>query len=272
MLTVPGLSKPDAPLIDYHLHIWTKDEPLTDAAWHVPPTNAPLEDCLATLDEHGVPFAVIAAASIHGEYNDYVRAALKAHRRLRATAVLRPTTSIYQMEQMKQEGFVGVRLMWSLSDTIPEIDGDYRMYLRRVADLDWHVHLVDRPERTAHSIAAVEASGAKLVIDHMGHLETPEGINNEGFKAILAAVERGNTWVKISGRFRFGPPDSADQYAHELMKAAGPERLLWGSDWPFAAFEENVTYAGVLDDYHHLVPDAAIRREIDKTGLKFYFG
>ena len=272
MPTAPETPATEAPLIDSHLHIWTRDQPLTDTAWHSPPSNAPLEDCLRTLDAHGVAFAVIAAASIHGDYNDYVRAALKAHRRLRATAVLRPTTSIYQMEQMKQEGFVGVRLMWSLSDTVPKTDGDCRLYLRRVADLGWHVHLVDRPERTAHSIAAVEASGAKLVIDHMGHLETPEGVNNEGFKAILAAVERGNTWVKISGRFRFQPPESADQYAHELLKVAGTERILWGSDWPFAAFEDTVTYAGVLEDYRHLVPDAAMRRKIDETGLRFYFG
>lgn len=258
--------------MDSHLHIWTRDQPLTDTAWHAPPTNAPLEECLQTLDAHGVVFAVVAAASIHGDYYDYVRAALKAHKRLRATACLHPTTDIYQMERMKADGFVGVRLMWSLSDEIPDIDtGDYRLFLRRVADLDWHVHLVDRPERVARSIAAVEASGAKLVIDHMGHLQPPEGKNHEGFKAILAAIERGNTWAKISGRFRFEPPQSADQYAAELLRVGGGDRILWGSDWPFAAFEDSVTYEKVLSDFNHLVPNAAMRRKIDETALRFYF-
>lgn len=262
----------DAPLIDSHLHVWTRDQPLTDAAWHSPPTNAPREECIRELDENGVVFAVIAAASIHGDYYDYVRDTLRAHKRFRATAVLRPTTDIYQMERMRDEGFVGVRLMFSMSDEIPDITtGDYRLFFRRVADLGWHVHLVDRPERIAHSIATVEASGAKLVIDHMGHLITPEGKNHEGFKSILAAVERGNTWVKVSGRFRFIPPESADQLAKELLKVGGGDRILWGSDWPFAAYEETVTYKSVLADYHHLVPDAAMRRKIDETGLRFYF-
>lgn len=261
-----------APLIDSHLHIWTKGMPLTDTAWHVPPTNAPLEDCLQQLDENGVLFAVIAAASIHGDYHDYSRMALGKHRRLRATAVLRPSTDIRQMEQMNAEGFVGIRLMRSLHDDVPEFDGEFRMHLRRVADLDWHVHLVDKPERTAESIAVVEASGAKLVIDHMGHMQPKDGINDPGFKAILAAIERGNTWVKMSGRFRFVPPDEADQFAKAILSVAGTDRMLWGSDWPFADFEATVNYADTIKDYHYLVPDADMRREIDQTGLKFYFG
>ena len=252
--------------------MWTRDQPLTATAWHAPPTDAPTEELIATLDAHGVVFGVIAAASIHGEYRDYVRKALKAHRRLRATAVLAPRTDLTQLEQMKAEGFVGARLMWSLSDTVPDIHGaDYRLFLRRVADLGWHVHLVDRPERYAESIAAVEASGARLVIDHMGHMETPEGINHPGFKAILAAIERGNTWAKISGRFRFSSPAAGNAYAAQLLSVGGGDRILWGSDWPFAAYEGRVTYDKVLADYYEIVPDAALRRQIDRTALRFYF-
>ncbi|MEJ8572998.1 amidohydrolase family protein [Microbaculum marinum] len=264
----------EPPLVDAHLHVWTRDLPLTDTAWHRPPTDASVEQCLETLDAHGVVFAVIAAASLHGEYNDHVRRALKAHPRLRATATLAPRTDIYQMEQMKADGFVGVRLMWALSDEAPDIDtGDYRMFLRRIADLGWHVHLVEKADRTARAIAAVEASGARLVIDHMaGFFDDPEGVNGEGFKAVLAAVERGNTWVKMSCRFRFAPPETADPYAEALLRVAGPERLMWGSDWPFADFEGRVTYGDVLADLKHLVPDLAVRRKITgETPLRFYF-
>ena len=264
----------EGPIIDSHLQIWRPDHPLTDTAWHAPPTEARVEDCLAELDRQGVIFAVIAAASIHGEYSDYVRAALKRHRRLRATAVLPPSADIYRMERMAEEGFVGVRLMRAFTDHVPAPDGMLRMHLRRVADLGWHVHLVDQHQRVAESIAAVEASGARLVIDHMGigDLHYPGGINNEGFRAILAAVERGSTWVKVSGKFRINTDSTAQEFTDQILRVAGTERVLWGSDWPFAGFEGRVDYDKALKDYLELVPDAATRRRIDETGLRFYFG
>ncbi|HEY5551903.1 MAG TPA: amidohydrolase family protein [Opitutaceae bacterium] len=263
----------DTPLVDAHFHLWMRDHPLTATAWHAPPTDAPTEELIATHDRNGIVFGVVAAASIHGEFRGYIRHALKSHRRLRATAVLSPQTELRHMEELKAEGFVGVRLMWSLSDKAPDIrSGDYRLFLRRIADLGWHVHLVDRPERYAESIAVIEASGARLVIDHMGHVQTPEGVNHPGFKAILKAIERGNTWAKISGRFRFSTAEEGNAYAQQLLRVGGGERTLWGSDWPFAGYEGKVTYDKVLADYYDIVPDSALRRQIDRTALRFYFG
>jgi predicted TIM-barrel fold metal-dependent hydrolase len=272
-MTQPLSQSQDSPILDAHFHLWMRDHPLTPRAWHAPPTNAPIEELLAIHDRNGIIFGVVAAASIHGEYRDYIRSALKAHRRLRATAILSPQTELSHMEELKAEGFVGVRLMWSLSDSVPDINGaDYQKFLRRVADLGWHVHLVDRPERYETSITAVEASGARLVIDHMGHLHVSEGINHPGFRAILAAIERGNTWAKISGRFRFPTAEEGNAYGRELLRVGGGERTLWGSDWPFAGHEGKVTYDKVLADYFDIVPDSARRREIDRTALRFYFG
>ena len=263
----------EGPIVDAHFHLWMRDHPLTDTAWHAPPTDASIEDLNAVHERNGVLFGVVAAASIHGEYSDYVRRALNANRRLRATAILPPRTDIYRMEQMKADGYVGIRLMWSQSDSVPDLNGgDYRMFLRRIADLGWHVHLVDRPERYAQSIAAIEAAGARLVIDHMGHIERPEGVNHPGFKAILAAIERGKTWAKVSGRFRFHTGEVGNAYARELLRVGGGERILWGSDWPFAGFEGKMTYDKALDDYREFAPDEALRRQIDRTALKFYFG
>lgn len=263
----------DPPLVDAHFHVWRKDLPLTDTAWHREVRDATTEQLIETLDTHGVTFGVIAAASIYGLYNDYVRAALKRHRRLRATATLGPATDIYQLEQMKADGFVGIRFVWSLRDEIPDLrSGDYRMLLRRVADLGWHVHLTDREHRIADTIAAVEASGANLVVDHLGHFDTPDGINGAAFKTLMAAVERGRTWVKVSAGFRFKPPSNAKQYAQALVRLTGGERLVWGSDWPFAAFEDTVRYADTIAAFEDWVPDPAIRRKIaGTTPLKLYF-
>ncbi|MCB1461818.1 MAG: amidohydrolase family protein [Nitratireductor sp.] len=266
------ISQIKAPIVDAHFHTWRLDHPLTGTAWHAPPSDAPIDEFIRLMDKHGIIFGVVAAASIFGEYNDYVRAAIAAHPRLRATAVLSPKTDIRQMERMKEEGFVGVRLMWAFNETNPDLEsGEYRMFLRRVADLGWHVHLVAKPEVYVPAIRILEKSGVRLVIDHMGDMKKRKFVDSPGFREILAAVDRGNTWVKVSCKFRFEPPDEADFFAEKLIRAAGGDRILWGSDWPFAAFEGKVTYDRVLEDYYHLVPDAEMRRRIDETALRFYF-
>lgn len=261
------------PLVDSHFHLWRADLPLTDAAWHRKVTDATTEQFIDIMDSHGVLFGVVAAASLHGVYNDYVRQALRQHRRLRATATVTPNFSIYDLERMREGGFVGIRFVLSVRDEIPDLtSGDYRLLLRRVADLGWHVHFVDKPERFAASLNAIEASGAPVVVDHLGHFDTPEGVNSAAFKTLMAAVERGNTWVKLSGGFRFNPPSAAKQYAQALVKLTGGERLVWGSDWPFAAFEDQVTYADTIAAIEDWVPDPDVRTRIcGLNALKLYF-
>jgi predicted TIM-barrel fold metal-dependent hydrolase len=78
----------DCPLVDSHFHIYERTMPLAATAWHAPTEDATVERCLATLDQHGVSFGVVSAASIYGTYNDYVRRALRANRRLRGTAMV----------------------------------------------------------------------------------------------------------------------------------------------------------------------------------------
>ena len=141
------------------------------------------------------------------------------------------------------------------------------------ADLGWHVHVTDKPHRIAETIAAIEASGADLVIDHLGHCDLPEGVNSAAFKAVLAAVERGRTWVKLSGGFRYHPTTNAKPYAEALVALTGGERLLWGSDWPFAGHEGQVRYADTIAAIEDWVPDPSTRARICGTEpLKFYFG
>jgi len=267
------MSVVEAPLVDCHFHVWRADLPLTDTAWHTPPGDATTEQFIKVMDDHGITFGVVAAASLHGTYNDYVREALRKHRRLRATATVTPDMDIYTLEKMKADGFVGIRMVRSVVEgEAPDLNtGEYRKLLRRVDDLGWHVHLVDKPERFESTMDAVEASGVRIVVDHLGILDTPDGINGAAFKRLLAAVERGRTWVKLSGGFRFEPPPRARDYARAIVELTGGERCLWGSDWPFAAFEDKVTYQDTIDAFVDWVPDPAMRRKIDRTALKFYF-
>jgi predicted TIM-barrel fold metal-dependent hydrolase len=263
----------EPPLVDTHFHVYTTDMPLSPTAWHRPPEDATIERLIDTLDQHGVTFGVLAAASLYGDYNDYMLAALRRHKRLRATAIVRPTIDRHALEALDREGFVGIRFQFRNVADPPDLSApEYRMLLRRVADLGWHVHLNDDGPRLPGSIAALEAAGVKLVIDHFGHPDPQDGVDGAGFRATLAAIERGRCWVKLSAGYRLKPPAAAKSYAAALLQAAGGDRLLWGSDWPFAGFESRVRYDDTVAALADWVPDPAARRKITgETPLRLYF-
>ena len=262
----------EPPLVDVHAHIYRMDMPMQSSAWHRPVRDATVEEYLATLDAAGVRYGVLAAASIYGDYNDYMLAAIRDHDRLRATVIVDPDTDPYILRMMKEDGVVGIRLQFRNVETPPDLSSyPYQKLLRRVADLDWHVHLHDEGDRLPQHISHIEMAGPRLVIDHFGRPAAEDGVNSVGFQAVLRSVARGRTWVKLSGAFRIEPPGAARQLAQALLRDAGPERLLWGSDWPFAAFEDRMTYADTLAQYRENVADAATRRAIDQTAMQFYF-
>lgn len=260
------------PLVDCHAHIYTRSMPASDTAWHLPPSDAPLEDYLAALDAHGVHFAVLAAASIYGDYNDYALEAVRGNKRLRTTVIVDPSIDLYAMQRMRDEGVVGLRFQFRNVSSPPDLTSfEYRRLMRRAADLGWHVHLHDEGPRLARFIDPILAAGPRLVIDHFGRPNPMETAESEEFRAVLRAVDGGRCWVKLSAPFRIAPEGAASALAARLLSHAGPERLLWGSDWPFAAFEDRMDYRRTLEDYAVNVPDEVARQEIDRTALKFYF-
>lgn len=264
-----------APLVDSHFHLFDRTLPFVDQPRHKPDYDFTAETVLETFDKYGVQYGVVAGASLYGTYNDHVIRATRAHKRLRGTLVGDPTLELYAMEKMAEDGIVGVRLVWiSLSDErLPDITAyEWRRMLRRVRDLDWHVHLHVGPGRLPAILPTVIESGVKTVLDHFAYPDTRQGLNCPTFQAALHAIDNGRTWVKLSSAFRMGGREVMAPYAQKLLEVAGPERLLWGSDAPFASFENKATYQQTLDDLTYWVPDETKRAVIGgDTPLKLYF-
>src|SRR5215218_6574391 len=93
----------DSPLVDSHAHVWTRDMPLAATAWHTPPGDATIDQYLGMLDTHGVEYAVLSAASLFDDYNEYSLEATRLHKRLRTTVIVKPTIDPYIMRMMKDD-------------------------------------------------------------------------------------------------------------------------------------------------------------------------
>ena len=275
-----------APLVDCHAHVFDAAMPTCPDAWTVPTYDFTADDLLAQMDRHEVSHAVLSGLSIAGEYNDYLIRALRRNpQRLRGTAIVKAPANLYLLEQMQADGVVGIRLQLARSEQLPDLDSfDYRLLLRRVRDLDWHVQVAVEGQRLPQVLDPLLAAGVKVVIDHFGHPDPADPLNCQGMAAMLRAVDLGACWVKLSGGFRLpgtaawrddphGDLDGiAQTVASHLVDRVGPDRLLWGSDAPFVGYEERLSYDRVLGSFARWVPDAATRARIGETALAFYFG
>jgi hypothetical protein len=77
-------------------------------------------------------------------------------------------------------------------------------FLRRLADIGWHVHLHIDGQRLPQVLPALLAAPVNLIVDHFGRPDPALGARSEGFQALLRAFDTGRTFVKLSGGFRIG--------------------------------------------------------------------
>jgi predicted TIM-barrel fold metal-dependent hydrolase len=258
------------PLIDTHAHIYPRQTPLIDGATHRPSRDVTAEEYLQTLDEHGVLFGVHAAASFMGPYNDYTLAALARFRRLRGTAIVDPSVSLPELQAMAAAGIVGIRFSLRDYKSTPDLKSpEYRRLLRRVADLDWHVHVYAEGERIAVLTSQLLAAEVNIVIDHYGSPVSGLDQNSPGFQAALRAIGSGRGWVKLSAPYRSPGCDHA-ALAARLLAEGGPEHLLWASDWPFVGHEGKVTYREMVESFEQVIPDPMVREQIGRAAGRLY--
>jgi predicted TIM-barrel fold metal-dependent hydrolase len=264
-------SVPREATIDCHAHSFGADTMLSKTAWTAPSGDASIEAYRNTLTTFSIARAVLAASSLHDDDNHYSTDVTRADRSIRTTVIVPPDVSLAKLRKLDAAGACGIRFQLR-NKPLPDLFApDYQALFRHVVDLDWHIELHDDSARLPPMIAAIEASGARLVVDHFGR-PGAEGVVDLGFRAVLRAVERGRTWVKLSAAFRLEDPFQDRALAEALLAAHGPERLLWGSDWPFVGFESRMNYNRALADFARAVPDPIVRTAINENGGRFYFG
>ncbi|WP_414902111.1 amidohydrolase family protein [Sphingomonas flavalba] len=260
-----------APRIDCHAHIYTRAMPLAPDAWHRPPGDATVAQYLDQLRRHGISHGVLAAASLYGTNNAYALSATGAHPNLKTTVIVAPSADRATLLAMQAVGAVGFRLQLR-NRLVPDLTApDWQGLLGHMAAIGWHMELHDDLVRLPPLIEAVERAGVRLVVDHFGRPANRGEVDGPAFEALLAAVGRGNCWVKVASGFRLEDPAAEQAAFDRLLARGGAQRLLWGSDWPFANFEDRVSYPSAITDYRRIAPDPALRAAIDRTGFAFYF-
>ncbi len=266
--------------VDCHAHVFERGLPLTARRRHAPDHDARLDDYLALLDAHGLSHGVLVQPSFLGIDNHYLLDAVAGEpRRLRAVAVVDRSVDEAELARLDARGTVGARLNLVGTDLPDLAEPAWQAWLDRLRTLDWHVELHRQARDLPMLLEAALRSGCRVVVDHFGRPDPQGGAADPGFAALLRAADSGRVWVKLSAAYRNGrtaraaptertpalaehDADDARDCASALLRAFGPERLIWGSDWPHTQHRDLADFTTgrtVLDSW---VPDAGARRQI----------
>jgi predicted TIM-barrel fold metal-dependent hydrolase len=267
--------------VDTHAHVFAKGLNLARSRRYAPEYDATLDTFLRHLDAHRVGHAVLVQPSFLGTDNTYLLDALdRCPDRLRGVAVVLEDLPAHAMREMQAQGIAGVRLNL-VGQPLPDLASPgFKAFLRKVADLGWHVELHKEAKDLAPLIEAVLGIGARVVVDHFGRPDPAQGTSDPHFKSLLRFADSERVWVKPSAAYRSaqaGPALSrgaglARDATAQLVSAFGAQRLMWGSDWPHTQFERVTDYPQALSAFTQLGLAPAVAEAVLCTTPNAFYG
>jgi len=257
---------------DTHAHVFGPYErfALAHPSSYAPPlAPAPLH--LAMLDILGAARGVLVQPAPYGnDAQPMLDAIAASNGRVRGIGVAGSSATPEQLQQLHDGGIRGLRFV-EVRDPqgqpyVGSVGTDQLLAMAPVMkSIGLHAQLWAPLDDYQQLLPSLLATGVPLVLDHMACLKTERGVGDPAFQYVLKALKAGDIWIKLSlCRVSKQAPDYLDlKPFHDALVAANPQRLLWGSDWPFVRMGEQSPDAGqLLDLFHDWVPDAAIRHAI----------
>jgi len=106
----------------------------------------------------------------------------------------------------------------------------------------------------------------RILVDHCGRPTVAAGLDEPGFRALLALGASKLAFVKLSGLVKFSrlpaPYDDAWPFVDALIDAFTLDRCLWASDWPYLRAPARVDYGVLLKIAGERFAEAADRRKL----------
>ena len=280
---IPTLSKHPLPegACDCHTHIFGPlDQFPTGKSSYAIPIARPevYEDYLS---KSGFARGVIIQPAPYGQDTSALMHALDYFKnQLRGIAVADSSISDDQLFQLNNAGIRGLRFIekndprtnkpYSGSVGVAEL----KKLSPRMEKLGWQAHIWTQGHNISKVFNEIRNIEVPFVFDHMGHFDVTEGVNSIEFKELLNVLKDDRVWTKLSVcRVSSKPPFYEDlRPYHDRIIEQIPDRLLWGSDWPFVAMGDRSPDVGSLIDlFYEWVGDADVINRIFVANPKRLF-
>ena len=262
---LPKLKAP-ANSCDCHMHIYDARFP-ADPGATLRPADASVDDYRLLQKRIGTTRNVVVTPSTYGTDNRVTLDAMaKFGATARGVAVVNASVTDAELKRLADLGVRGIRfnLVQAGATSVEMIEP----LSTRVNALGWHVQIHMLGDQIVKIEDLLNKLASPIVFDHMGRIPQPAGTDHPAFGVIRKLIDKGRTWVKLSGAYqdsKVGPPSYADtsKVAQAYVKAA-PERMVWASDWPHPTQKENekANDAVLFDLLPEWAPDEATRHRI----------
>jgi predicted TIM-barrel fold metal-dependent hydrolase len=245
---------------DTHVHLFDPERfPLSDTRTYTPKPATPA-DLLAS--SPGKSFLLVQASVENGTealqaHIDELQSNLTAGNIVRGEIIYGETTdfSDSQLQILNETGVRVLRGYARLSnDSRSTADEMSRLLLGSMGDIareyGWAVSFQLQPAvwTLLEDFPWEEKlAGIPVIAEHLGSVNVPmDDESRRGLESLVRLMEREVLTVKINALHRRGLQGNEDemQAVIERLVAAGPERLIWGSDWPHVNASAGVAVPG----------------------------
>lgn len=262
----PAKIKMPADACDCHHHIYDGRFPIAPSAT-LKPGDAKPADYRALQKRIGTTRDVVVQPSTYGTDNSCTLDGMaQLGPTARGVAVVDTSVSDAELQRLHGLGIRGIRfnLVQAGATTVEMLEP----LSRRVNALGWHVQIHQLADGIVKMDDVLQKVASPIVFDHMGRIPKDVGTNHPAYAVIAKLIDKGRTWVKISGAYmdtKVGPPTYADstKLAQAFVKLA-PQRMVWGSDWPHPTekADDKPNDAILADLLLEWAPDEATRNRI----------
>lgn len=231
--------------IDSHQHFWKPER--GDYGWLTPELTALYRDFLPSdlrplLDEHGIDRTILVQAAPTVAETRFLLEL--AHRHEWIAGVVgwvdfeATETPKVLRELSRDPHLVGIRpMVQDLEDDAWLSRPSHASTFEALVENDLVFDALVLPKHLSHTLTVVERHpDLSVVIDHAAKPTLRDGVGKQYYEEISNLAAFPSVSCKLSGLVTEAGPDwtAADlaPVVDHLLEKFGPERILWGSDWP----------------------------------------
>jgi predicted TIM-barrel fold metal-dependent hydrolase len=164
---------------------------------------------------------------------------------------------------------------WKQLNIAPTAEGFLRS-IDRIKQYGWHAKVHSAGEEWLELKDLLAKVKVPVVIDHMGHPDLRNGLDQPAIKMVLDLLRNENWWILISNGDRVSTAEHGWEDVLPLARMfieAAPDRAIWCTDWPHVQYHKPMPNdAELLEFLYRATPDPVLRRKVLSDNPARLFG